>query len=99
MAYFIEWSPIKFPSVSNTSAMKPWSPMGFFSTCTLPPFLLARNAIAAEVVASQKIPIIDLNAAVRGHPEFHSDNVHFNGQGTETLATQVYAAVEKLLPR
>jgi len=36
---------------------------------------------------------------VRGRPELHSDNVHFNGQGSQVLATQVYAAVEKLLPR
>src|SRR6266850_1200376 len=50
----------------------------------------ARNAIAAELVAAQKIPIVDLNAAVRGHPEFHSDNVHFNGQGVQVLAAQVY---------
>ena len=61
--------------------------------------IAARNALAAEVVAAQKIPTADLNAVVRGHPEFHSDNVHFNGQGSQVLATQVYAAVEKLLPR
>jgi hypothetical protein len=60
--------------------------------------IAARNAIAAEVVAAQKFPTVDLNAAVRGHPEFHSDNVHFNGQGIQVLAAQVYAAVEKLLP-
>jgi hypothetical protein len=59
----------------------------------------ARNAIAAELVAAQKIPIVDLNAAVRGHPEFHSDNVHFNGRGVQVLAAQVSEAVEKLLPR
>ena len=47
----------------------------------------------------QKIPIVDLNAAVRGHHEFHSDNVHFNGQGVQILAAQVCTAVEKLLPR
>jgi GDSL-like Lipase/Acylhydrolase family len=61
--------------------------------------IAARNAIAAEILVAQKIPTVDLNAAVRGHPEFHSDNVHFNGQGTQILAAQVYAAVEKLLPR
>lgn len=59
----------------------------------------ARNAIAAEIMASQKIPTIDLNAAVRGHPEYHSDNVHFNGHGVQILATQVTDAVEKLLTR
>jgi len=35
---------------------------------------------------------------VRGHPEFHSDNVHFNGQGVQILAAQVFTAIEKLLP-
>jgi len=61
--------------------------------------IAARNALAAEVVAAQRIPTVDLNAAVRGHPEYHSDNVHFNGQGSKILAAQVGAAVEKLLPR
>jgi hypothetical protein len=61
--------------------------------------IAARNAIAAEIVDAQKIPIVDLNAAVRGHPELHSDNVHFNAQGSQTLAAQVCAAVEKMLPR
>jgi lysophospholipase L1-like esterase len=60
--------------------------------------IATRNALAAEVVAAQKLPTVDLNAAVRGRPELHSDNVHFNGQGSQVLATQVYAAVEKLLP-
>lgn len=60
--------------------------------------IAARNTLAAEVVAAQKIPTVDLNAAVRGHPELHSDNVHFNGQGSQILAAQVSAAVEKLLP-
>ena len=61
--------------------------------------IAARNALAAEIVTAQKIPIVDLNAAVRGNPEFHSDNVHFNAQGSQILATQASAAVEKLLPR
>jgi hypothetical protein len=58
----------------------------------------ARNSIAAEIMARQKIPTDDLNAAMRGHPEFHSDNVHFNGQGIQIQAAQVSAAVEKYLP-
>jgi hypothetical protein len=61
--------------------------------------IAARNALAAEIVGAQKIPTVDLNAVVRGHPELHSDNVHFNGQGVQILAAQVCAAVEKLLPR
>jgi len=59
----------------------------------------ARNALAAEEVAARKIPAVDLYAAVRGHPEFHSDNVHFNTQGVQILAAQVSGAIEKLLPR
>ena len=61
--------------------------------------IAARNALAGKMVAAQNIPTVDLNAAVRGHPEFHSDNVHFNGQGSQILAAQVSTAVEKLLPR
>jgi len=60
--------------------------------------IAARNSLAAEIVAAQQIPIVDLNAAVRGHPELHSDNVHFNGQGSQILAAEISAAVEKLLP-
>jgi hypothetical protein len=61
--------------------------------------IAARNAIAAETVAAQNIPTDDLNAAMRGHPEFHSDNVHFNSQGIQIQAGQVSAELEKLLPR
>ncbi len=50
-------------------------------------------------MTAQKIPIDDLNAAVRGHPGYHSDNVHFNSQGVQIQAAQVSAQVEKLLPR
>jgi len=58
----------------------------------------ARNAIAAEIVTAQHIPTDDLNAAMRGHPEYHSDNVHFNGQGIQIEAAQVSSEVAKLLP-
>ena len=58
-----------------------------------------RNAIAAEFVTAQKIPTNDLNAPMRGHAEYHSDNVHFNNQGIQIQAAQVSAEVEKLLPR
>jgi len=61
--------------------------------------IAARNAVAAEIVAAQKIPTVDLNAAVRGHPEYHSDNVHFNIQGIQIQAAQVSAEVEKILSR
>ena len=61
--------------------------------------IATRNTVAGEIVTAQKIPIVDLNAAVLGHPEFHSDNAHFNGRGSQILAAQVYRTVEKLLPR
>jgi len=61
--------------------------------------IAARNAIASEIVAAQKLLIVDLNAAVRGQPDLHSDNVHFNGKGSGILATQVAAAIEKSLAR
>jgi hypothetical protein len=61
--------------------------------------IAARNALAAEVVSSQKIPVNDLNAPMRGHPEYHSDNVHFNQQGIQIQAMQVSSEIAKLLPR
>jgi lysophospholipase L1-like esterase len=60
--------------------------------------IAARNAIAAEVVAGEKIPTVDLNETARGHPELHSDNVHFNGQGSQILAARICTAITKLLP-
>ena len=60
--------------------------------------IAARNAIAAEIAAERNIPGNDLNAAMRGHPEFHSDNVHFNSQGIQIQATQVAAETAKVLP-
>ena len=61
--------------------------------------IAARNAIAAEIVTAQKNPTDDLNAAVPGRPELHSDNVHFNSQGILIQAVQVSAEIDKLLPR
>jgi hypothetical protein len=60
--------------------------------------IAARNALAAEVIEAQKIPTVDLNAAVLGRRELHSDNVHFNSQGSQILAEQICATVLKLLP-
>jgi hypothetical protein len=61
--------------------------------------IAARNAIAAEFVTAQNIPTDDLNAVMRGHPEYHSDNVHFNSQGIQIQADQVSIEIEKLLQR
>jgi len=60
--------------------------------------IATRNALAAKLLAAQRIPTVDLNAAVHGHPELHSDNVHFTGEGSKILATQISAAVAKQLP-
>ena len=57
----------------------------------------ARNAIAREQVVAAGLAVDDLHAAVAGHPEYHSDNVHFNPQGIAVEGAQVAAAVEKAL--
>lgn len=59
--------------------------------------IAARNAIALKLVQAQGIPVDDLNTPMRGHPELHSDNVHFNDQGIASQAAQVAAQIEKLL--
>ncbi len=61
--------------------------------------IAARNAIALDCIQARAIPCDDLNALVRGHPEYHSDNVHFNPQGIALEAQQVAGSIEKLLPR
>lgn len=59
----------------------------------------ARNAIALKFVQAKGIPVIDLYSLMNGHPEFHSDNVHFNEQGITAQAARVAAQIEPLLPR
>ncbi len=59
--------------------------------------IAARNAIALNYVQAQGIPVDDLNTPMRGHPELHSDNVHFNEQGIALQADQVAAQITKLL--
>lgn len=59
--------------------------------------IAARNTLASEIVTAQRIPTNDLNTPMRDHPEYHSDNVHFNGKGSVILAAQVAAAIEKSL--
>jgi hypothetical protein len=56
-----------------------------------------RNNIALECIIPAGIDVDDLNLLTRGHPELHSDNVHFNDQGIALQAAQVAAHVEKLL--
>jgi len=51
--------------------------------------IAARNAIALEAIRGKSIPVNDLNALMCGHPEYHSDNVHFNGEGIKVQAAKV----------
>ena len=59
--------------------------------------IAARNASALKIVQAGGIAVDDLNALMRGHPEYHSDNVHFNEQGVALQAAQVAAEIEKAL--
>lgn len=58
-----------------------------------------RNEIALKIVKAKGIPVDDLNTPMRGRPELHSDNVHFNDQGIAIQAAQVAAQIEPLLKR
>ena len=60
--------------------------------------IAARNAAALEIVQRAGIDVDDLNALTRGHPEYHSDNVHFNGDGIALQAQQIVDHIAKLLP-
>jgi lysophospholipase L1-like esterase len=57
--------------------------------------IAARNALAHEVVTASRIPTVDLNSAVLGQGELHSDDVHFNGPGLRILAGAVSEAIRK----
>ena len=59
----------------------------------------ARNAIALDVVRKRKIPVDDLFTLMRGHPELHSDDVHFNRDGTALQGEQVAQQIAELLPK
>jgi hypothetical protein len=59
--------------------------------------IATRNAIGLTCIKGQDIALDDLNALVRGHPEYHSDNVHFNADGIRIEAAQVAASIEPLL--
>jgi len=59
--------------------------------------IAARNAIALEFIKAKSIPVDDLYTPMTGHPEYHSDNVHFNPQGITLQADQVAAEIEKIL--
>ena len=57
----------------------------------------ARNQIAKAFFDSKQIPVNDLHALMQGHNELHSDDIHFNKEGSNLLATQVAATIRKQL--
>jgi lysophospholipase L1-like esterase len=59
--------------------------------------IAARNDIALKFVAAKKIPVDDQFSIALGHPEYHSDNVHFNGRGIALQAAQVADTIAQAL--
>lgn len=51
--------------------------------------IVARNDIALKFATAQKIPVDNLYFLALNHPEYHSDNVHFNDRGITLQAAQV----------
>ncbi len=60
--------------------------------------VVQRNEAVAAVMAKKSIPVEDLFALVKDHPEYHvNDGVHFNDQGYAVLAAQVAKTIRTLL--
>lgn len=59
--------------------------------------IAARNNIALKYLQPAGIEVDDLYSLVKGHPEYHRDNVHFNDQGVALQAAQVADHVQQLL--
>ncbi|HVK09260.1 MAG TPA: SGNH/GDSL hydrolase family protein [Gemmataceae bacterium] len=60
----------------------------------------ARNKLAADMMAKEKIPTNDLFALVTDKPDLYGkDGTHFNPRGTEVQAEQVAKGVGDLLPK
>jgi hypothetical protein len=58
----------------------------------------ARNAIVQRLAQAEDIPVDDLCAVTRDHPEYYSgDKIHYNGNGYAALGTQVANAIRKAL--
>jgi len=58
----------------------------------------ARNRIAAEIMAKEKIPVDDLFALMIEHPEYsNADGVHFSPKGVSAQAAQVAGIIESEL--
>ena len=59
--------------------------------------VLARNRIAAGVLAAQGIPINDLYSLGAEHPEYFADAVHYNAAGKAAQGALVAKAIATLL--
>lgn len=84
---------------ADTTPLKVSPPSSENFTVATDTRIAARNAIADNFMRTCGIPVEDLNTPMRGHPEYHEDNVHFNGQGIAIQAAQISADIEKLLER
>ncbi len=59
--------------------------------------IAARNDIALKFAQAGQIPVDDLYSLALGHPEHHSDNVHFNDRGIALQAAQVADKIAEAL--
>ena len=83
---------------ANTTPLKVSPPSSENETIATDERIDQRNAIAAQLMQAEGIPVEDLNTPMRGHPEYHEDNVHFNSRGIAIQAAQIAPDIEKLLP-
>lgn len=60
--------------------------------------IVRRNSIARDFASTEGIPIDDLHALMAPRADMHSDNVHFNKEGSALMAEQAAREVSKLLP-
>jgi hypothetical protein len=82
---------------ADTTPLKVSPPSSENCTVATDARIAERNAIAAKFMQAQGIPVEDLNTPMRGHPEYHEDNVHFNYRGIAIQASLIAADVKKLL--
>lgn len=57
-----------------------------------------RNTIVKEYAAGHALPVDDLSTLMTPHADLHSDDVHFNKEGSAILGAQVAREIEKWLP-
>jgi lysophospholipase L1-like esterase len=57
----------------------------------------ARNAIAARMIGPS-IPVDDQYSLMKGHGDLHSDDVHFNSEGSTVQGTQLADIIVGVLP-